>query len=255
MGEAPTCSQLPRLGTAVRTRGDPGPIRLSRLRVLGETEPAIEIACVFSLLDLRSKGDRPMRLRNRSVFLLALLLAGADAQAAHWSLLRQRSHLAFSGTYESTRETGYFRKFRVKMTFNPRRPSAGKMRIYVHTPSVKMNYRDATRTIKSARWLDVSRYPQAQFSSRDIREKAPGHYIAKGTLKLKGVTRTIRLAFTWHGSGTTATMKGRKTLPASAFELGRAGSRQPSNDSHLTVEHGSRTVTLSFDIHLRKRGG
>lgn len=196
-----------------------------------------------------------MTLRHRILCLLVLLLAGSSAQAARWSLLPQQSHLTFSGTYDGTKETGHFRNFSVNMHFTPDRPKAGKVTIHVDTSSVKMGYRDATRTVKGTQWLDVSRYPRAEFSSDNIHEKSAGHYLAKGKLRLKGVTRTIRLAFAWHRSGNTAILKGSKTLSANDFHLGQSGKRQPARDSDLSFRESSGTVTLSFDIHLKKHAG
>ena len=214
-----------------------------------------EMASIFNLPKRRFKEDRLMRLRHRMLCLLVLLLAGTGAHGARWSLLPQQSHLTFSGTYEGTREKGHFRTFRVSMQFTPGRPKAGKVTIHVDTSSVKMGYRDATRTIKSAQWLDVSRYPRAKFSSDNIREKSSGHYLAKGKLRLKGITKTIRLAFAWHRSGKTATMTGSTKLPASDFNLGHSGKRQPALDSDLSFHRRSKTVTLSFNIHLKKHSG
>jgi polyisoprenoid-binding protein YceI len=74
--------------------------------------------------------------------------------------------------------------------------------------------------IKSPRFLDVRRYPEARFETTRVRAaKAAGQYLVEGRLSLHGVEKEISFPATLDRAGGRARIRANFLLPRRAFGL------------------------------------
>ncbi|GIX30761.1 MAG: hypothetical protein KatS3mg124_1233 [Porticoccaceae bacterium] len=99
-------------------------------------------------------------------------------------------------------------------------PAGGRLFVRVHIASLFLDSAELEEGAKSAEWFDAARFPLAEFRSAEIRRLAPGHYQARGRLRLKGVERPLLLPFTWRASGEGAVLAGTARIDRTAFGIG-----------------------------------
>jgi polyisoprenoid-binding protein YceI len=87
-------------------------------------------------------------------------------------------------------------------------------------PKSEDRTRDAT--LLKPEWFNVLDFPQAVFETKKIVSTGKNTYEAQGTLKLKGISRPVKLPFTLVISGRTAQMAGEATVPRLDFKVGPA---------------------------------
>jgi polyisoprenoid-binding protein YceI len=69
-------------------------------------------------------------------------------------------------------------------------------------------------------WFHATRFPSAKFESTEIIADGENHFLAKGTLSLKGMQRKITVPFFWREAGQSADMKGELVLNRADFGIG-----------------------------------
>lgn len=159
-----------------------------------------------------------MKPRHRLIACIPLLIA-ATAAADEWQVDRAASRLNFVPTFEGRPTVGQFRDFAVQLRFDPSSPETGQMYVTVSLMSADLSSKDINEAIRGSEWLDVARYPKAEFESSRI-HGSNGRYVAEGTLKLKGVTQVIKVPFNWNSSEKEATMVGKLKLDRTDFRIG-----------------------------------
>lgn len=147
-------------------------------------------------------------------------VAAAPAPAAEWTMDRAASRLEFVARYQGQDVPGVFRRFDVRLTFDPAALADSRLVVTVALVSADMDSGDINEAIAGPDWFHTLQFPQARFSSAAISRDAAGHYLASGTLELKGVVRRVSVPFTWHAAGASATMQGDLTLKRTDFGIG-----------------------------------
>ncbi len=180
--------------------------------------------------------------------LCGLLLAGAPrpAQSADWKMDPAGSRLEFIATFEKTPAPGVFKEFDTRVRFDPEKPAGGSLEVTVKVTSADMNIPDVNKEIRGKDWFDYAGFPRAEFRSADLRRTEGNHYVARGTLSLKGVKQPVEVPFTWTGSADGATMEGELQLSRGAFGIG-AGEWAASDVIGADVK-------VRFKVKLRKAG-
>lgn len=182
-------------------------------------------------------------------FLCTLLLLpwlGVAEAAEEWKMVPADSRLQFIITYEKQAAPGVFKQFDTRLKFDAERPAASQLVVIVAIPSADMDSAEVNDGIRAPEWFDFAGFPQAEFRASDIRRTDAGRYVARGTLKLKGVQREVAVPFTWARSGDTATMEGDVTLNRLAFNVG-TGEWAAGDVIGLDVK-------VKFKVKLRKAG-
>jgi polyisoprenoid-binding protein YceI len=159
-----------------------------------------------------------MKPRHRLIACTPLLIA-ATAVADEWRVDKATSRLNFVPTFEGRPTVGQFRDFAVQLRFDPSHPETGQMHVTVSLMSADLSSKDINEAIRESEWLDVARYPKAEFESSRIRG-SNGRYVAEGTLKLKGAIQAIEVPFDWSNSEKEATMVGKLKLDRTDFRIG-----------------------------------
>ena len=175
-----------------------------------------------------------------------LALAPCRAQGADWKMDPAGSKLEFIATFEKTAAPGVFKEFDARLRFDPEKPAGSRLDVTVKVTSADMNIADVNKEIRGKDWFDYSAFPQAEFRSTDLRPTEGNHYVARGTLLLKGVKQPVEVPFTWTASADGAVMEGELLLSRGVFGIG-------TGEWAATNVIGA-DVKVKFKVKLRKAG-
>ncbi len=151
--------------------------------------------------------------------LIALLIcpaAMADVRQADQSA----GTLSFSAMQAGAKFTGSFKRFQVKLDFDPANPAKGSLDVTVETPSIDTQDAERDEILKSPDFFWIEKHPQAQFHATHI-ERAGSGWRASGELTIRGVKKPVPVQFTLAPAGAVAVMKGSASLKRLAFGLGQ----------------------------------
>ncbi len=176
---------------------------------------------------------------------MVLVLAGLTAQAAEWRS-QSDGKFTFEVTFEGVGVPGDFKRFDVMLKLDPAKPDAGSLRVSVNLTAADMGDPDMNAGIADTDWFHVSKYPKAVFESRKIEARAPGKYVATGTLTLKGVSKPVTVPFSWTAKGKRANMRGEFIVQRILFNV---GSGEWASADPIGID-----VRLEFDVSLKQGG-
>jgi polyisoprenoid-binding protein YceI len=154
-----------------------------------------------------------------AVALLAVALPAVALPAAAQRLVPEQSEVAFTSRQMGVPVDGSFRKFDAQVSFDPKRPEAGRIAITIDTGSASFGAPETDAEVPKPAWFDVARFPQATFQSTAIKGVGDSRYDV-GKLTLKGRTRDIVVPVTLAASGATTTASGAFTLKRLDFRIG-----------------------------------
>jgi polyisoprenoid-binding protein YceI len=186
-------------------------------------------------------------MKHACILALSFLGVGVGAGpalAADWKMDPAPSRLEFIATFEKTAAPGVFKEFDTRLRFDPDKPEAGKLDVTVKVTSADMRNGDVNRAIRGPEWFDYARFPQAEFHAEDIRRVAPGRYLARGVLTLKGMKKELEVPFTWQESANVATMEGDLNVERLPFGIGTG---EWANGNTIGLD-----VRVKFSVRLRK---
>ena len=157
------------------------------------------------------------------------------------------SRLEFIASFEKNAAPGAFKEFDTRLArFQPDKPEGAKLDVTIKITSADMKSGEVNRAIRGAEWFDFARFPQAEFHAEDIRRIAPGRFLARGVLSLKGVRKELEVPFNWQESADAATMEGELNVERLQFGIGM-GEWANGNTIGLGVR-------VKFNVRLRKGG-
>jgi polyisoprenoid-binding protein YceI len=170
-------------------------------------------------------------------------LAAAPAAGLEATLLGQ-GRLSFTATQMDVPLGGEFHKFVADVHFDPAAPAKAKVDIEVDLDSVDTGSSDGDKLLKGPGFFDVARFPRASFVATDVTSSAPGKYVARGRLTLKGRSAPLNVPFATRSDSVGTWIQG--ALPISRLAYG-VGDGEWSDTGTLSDE-----VRVSFSIHLRR---
>lgn len=169
-------------------------------------------------------------------FVLLLCLLSQPCASSDWQSQTAGSKLAYSVNFEQLPINGLFEHFLVVYkTAADETPQ--QLTVTVDVASANMGNSDINEAIRDSDWFDISRYPQATFSSSLIEKGQDRNFIASGTLQLKGVTQPVSVPFTWQpitGRPGAMSMTGQVILNRLDFLIG-TGDWTSGDEIGLTV--------------------
>jgi polyisoprenoid-binding protein YceI len=133
-----------------------------------------------------------------SRILIALALVSAvpfAASADTWQIDPGHTTVGFTVrhlTISSVR--GQFDKVAGTITANGNDPASAVIEATIETASIDTRSADRDADLKSANFLDVTKYPTMTFKSKKVEAAGPGKFNVVGDLTLHGVTKEVTLA-------------------------------------------------------------
>lgn len=148
-----------------------------------------------------------IKIKSLSISMLAVgLLASSieihaesyviDTEGMHASIKFRVQHLGYSWLY------GRFNDFSGTFNYDEARPEKTSVQLSIKTSSIDTNHAERDKHLRSSKFLDVNKYPEAKFvSTRYIPSKDGKKGTLKGNFTLHGVTREIDIAIESIGAG------------------------------------------------------
>jgi polyisoprenoid-binding protein YceI len=176
---------------------------------------------------------------------IAAPAAASAAAVTHYTLDPAKSSLEFAFTQAGALNKGHFARFPVSLDFAADNLAASHLEVGIDVNSLDTGDKDRDDTLRSADLLSVAKFPQAHFSAPQIVKTAAG-YEAAGKLTIRGVTRDVRVPFTFRTASEQGTsvgyMSGKLTIRRLDFGVGQG-------DWKATDQVGN-DVVVSFALRL-----
>jgi polyisoprenoid-binding protein YceI len=184
-----------------------------------------------------------------SLFCGTLLLAGCmaagvaraadyviDTKGAHAFIQFRIQHLGYSWLL------GRFNDFSGQFSYDADNPDAASVEVQIRTASIDSSHAERDKHLRGEDFLDVDKYPQAEFVSTGYRENPDKTAVLSGNLTLHGVTRPLQIEVEPVGQGPD---------PWGGYRMGFAGTtRLKLADYGIDYDLGpaSREVDLFLSI-------
>ncbi|WP_369310385.1 YceI family protein [Providencia rettgeri] len=117
-----------------------------------------------------------------------------DKQGQHAFIEFRIQHLGYSWVY------GSFKDFDGTFTYDAKDPSKDKVEVTIKTGSVDTNHAERDKHLRSADFLNASKFPEAKFVSTEVKKEGETYKIT-GDFTLNGVTKPITLDAKLMGEG------------------------------------------------------
>jgi len=154
----------------------------------------------------------------------ALAAQGADAPASHYVLDPAKSALEFTFTQAGAQNRGRFTRFPVSFDFSAENLAGSRLDVTVELGSLDTGDEDRDDTLRGDDLFAVAKYPQAHYAATQIVRTASG-FEALGKLTLRGITRELRVPFTFRTASENGVavgyMSGKTTLQRLDFGVGQ----------------------------------
>ena len=174
---------------------------------------------------------------------------GADAPVPHYVLDPAKSTLEFTFTQAGAQNKGHFARFPVSFDFAPASLAGSRLEVTVEVKSLDTGDGERDDILRGEDLFAVAKFPQAHYVATQITSTAAG-FEALGKLTLRGVTREVRVPFTFRSATENGVavgyMNGKTTLRRLDFGVGQG-------DWKATDQVGN-DVGISFALRLTAAG-
>jgi polyisoprenoid-binding protein YceI len=147
--------------------------------------------------------------------------AAPTGGAAHFTQAPGSGSLTFSFTQAGAENQGSFKQFSTELTYDPKNPTAGSLKVIVQSASLDTRDKDRNDLLAGAELLDVAKYPTAQYVANSFAKRADGQLEAVGKLTLRGVTKDLRVPVNLRMQGNGCELSGEVTLKRLDFGVGQ----------------------------------
>ncbi len=118
-----------------------------------------------------------------------------DTKGAHASINFKVSHLGYSFIQ------GRFNTFDGEFSYDPTDVANSEITVNVDTSSLDSNHAERDKHIRSADFINVTKFRSATFNSTKVVDKGNGQLDVMGELNLHGVTKPITISAEFIGAG------------------------------------------------------
>jgi cytochrome b561 len=158
----------------------------------------------------------------RYVTLFASFMLAMPVQAAEYQLIRDESHVQFSGTHAGNEFTGKLTDWTAQITFDPDDLTASRVNAEFQLESVTTGNKMYDGTLPKSDWFDIKNHPTATYTADDIVENSDGGYTAKGKLTIRGITHDQPLGFSINDLSTDPVVAtGQTTIDRLKYNIGK----------------------------------
>ena len=183
---------------------------------------------------------KKIKLLSALVFVFALNAQADDYKidipGQHAFINFKVKHLGYSWLL------GDFKKFRGNFTYDESNPSATKIKVVIDTTSIDSNHAARDKHLRGKDFLNVSKYPEAQFVSTSYKENSDGTGEMKGSLTLNGVTRLVTLKTEKIGEGRD---------PWGGYRSGFSATTEfAMKDFNIKKDLGPASTHVFLDLHI-----
>jgi polyisoprenoid-binding protein YceI len=162
-----------------------------------------------------------------------------DTKGAHAFVQFRVKHLGYSWLY------GRFNDFSGEFSYDEQKPEDSSIKVVLDTASIDSNHAERDKHLRGDEFLDVKKYPKAEFVSTGYKKTGDNTGELTGNLTLHGVTKPITIAVEHIGGGkdpwggSRQGFEGRATIKPDEFGIPMAKRLGPASaevELMLTVE-------------------
>lgn len=128
--------------------------------------------------------------------------------------------LEFSATQADAKFSGAFKRFHVRLDFDPAAPAQGRLDVIVDAESIDTQDGERDEILRGPDFFAVEKHPRAEYHATRF-ERAGSGWRAEGELTIRGVKKPVPVNFTLVPDGSTTVMKGTASLKRLEFGLGQ----------------------------------
>ena len=118
---------------------------------------------------------------------LKIRQANYSLDKTHAALLFKINHMGYS------KYIGRFTDFDASLDFDPEHIADSKLHAIIEMSSLDVNNQDFEKTLKAGGWLNVSKFPQAIFTTQRVEPTSQNQAVVHGELTFLGVTAPLKL--------------------------------------------------------------
>jgi len=182
---------------------------------------------------------------NRLALMLSLsLLWSAAATAGCWKPAPSPKSLSFIATQAGAPFPGEFKFYTAQLCLDDKDATKDTLTVQVDLNSVDSGLDEMDEALKGEDFFDTAHTPKGGFVSDSIKPVSSGHYLVSGKLTLRGVTKAVRVPFTFtlSADGKHAKLDAKATLQRRDYGIGRGQWDDP--------QYVGLAVDVIFDISM-----
>ena len=139
-------------------------------------------------------------LRTMKGFLVVLLIAGfAHAEPAQWDIDPAHSGVYFDVRHIFATVRGHFAEFTGNVIIDPESKDTSSCEFEVKVKSIDTNINQRDTHLRSDDFFAAKKFPTMTFKSTRINQIGDNRFEIVGNLKLKDVTREVKVPFIYFG--------------------------------------------------------
>jgi len=133
------------------------------------------------------------------VFAALAALAATSMAADNYAVDRTHSSVGFAVKHMVVSKVkGYFNDYTVNIVYDDKDITKSSVEVAIKTASIDTKEAKRDEHLRSTDFFDAAKSPEITFKSKRI-EKSGENYVAIGDLTMRGVTKEIKLTFTFAG--------------------------------------------------------
>ena len=131
------------------------------------------------------------------------------------------SSLGFATTWGGQAIEGRFDRWTADIVFSPEELDKSKVSVSIDLASAVSGDGQRDESMRGPDWFDTANHAKATFTATRFEKTGEGRYVAHGQLKLRGVSKPVRLPFSLKIEGDKASVRGVTSLDRTAFGVGQ----------------------------------
>jgi polyisoprenoid-binding protein YceI len=155
-------------------------------------------------------------LGGGALFAVATMASGAEFTQVQID----KSSMGFSYKQMNVPFDGKFRKFDVRLVFDPVRSEKASAQIDVDLGSIDTGSAEGNDEVGGKLWFNTKAFPVAKFVSTNVKSLGANRFEAVGKLTIKGKTMDAAAPFTFKQEGATGVFDGTFVLKRLEFGIG-----------------------------------
>lgn len=163
--------------------------------------------------------------------------------AVRWAA-QPGSTLGFSTAWSGEPVQGRFDRWAADVVFSPDDLANSKVTVSIDMGSARTGDDQRDASLPAPDWFDTASHPKAVFAATRFEKTGEGRYVARGELRLRGVSRPLSLPFRLTIDGDRASVRGVTSLDRTAFGVGQG--------EWTSTDQIPAKVTVRVDLKARR---
>jgi polyisoprenoid-binding protein YceI len=173
-----------------------------------------------------------LEIMMKNIFILAVAVLSTTFAVAQQTINSSESTVLFSISNWSIKTVeGSFTGMKGSIAFTPTDLTNSNFNVCMDAATVNTENEKRDEHLKTEDFFDVAKYPTICFTSTRIVKSEKG-YVATGTLTMHGVSKEVRIPFTY----TNKTLEGTLQIKRTDFGVGDDGGFMVGEEVELTIK-------------------